>query len=120
MTTTVRPSNMLTTAPLAPVTTNPGCSKDCTINLSYMTVNKRSWSKCLGTAVIGRIHYIVDRAHNKTVTSTSYEEQVTFETGNKKVTMPVTDLIANGSQILTRTDVNAQGSVTHVDGTHTL
>lgn len=123
MTTTVVPSNILTTAPHVPATTNhdsPGCSKDCTINLSVMTSNLHSWSKCMGTAIIGRIHYIVDRANNKTITSTSYAEQVTFSTKGYKVTMPVSDIVGNGSQILTRTDVNAQGTVTYVDGTSTV
>lgn len=74
----------------------------------------------MGTAIIGRIHYIVDRANNKTITSTSYAEQVTFSTKGYKVTMPVSEIIGNGSQILTRTDVNAQGTVTYVDGTSTV
>lgn len=71
--------------------------------------------------MVGRIYYIIDSANNKTITSTSYSQQVTlFNSVGSKVTSDVSDIIAAGSHILTRTDVNAAGTVTYVDGTETM
>lgn len=74
-----------------------------------------SWTKCLDMVKIGRIHYIVDAANNKTMTSTSFSEQVSFTSKGYSVTLPATDLVANKSRIITRTDVDAHGTVTFVD-----
>ena len=70
--------------------------------------------------MIGRIYYTIDRANNKTITSTSYAAQVTFTSSGSEVTSPGTDLVGKGSQVLTRTDVDASGSVLYVDGTVTM
>lgn len=70
--------------------------------------------------MLGRIHYTVDRAKNKTITNTSYESQVTFTSNWTRVTSAATDLIANQSQILIRTDVDASGTVAYADGTNTV
>lgn len=60
---------------------------------------------------------IVDDNTNITTASTSYLAQVTFTSNGALVTSEVSEIIANGSQILTRTDVNAAGTVTMaVDG----
>jgi hypothetical protein len=61
----------------------------------------------MATAVVGRIVYIVDNSTNATRTSTSYSAQVTFRASGTLVTSAVSDIVANGSQILTREDVNA-------------
>jgi len=99
----------------------PGCSRDCTYDMHYMTMYHLSWTKCPGTAVVGRVYYIVDSLHNKTSTSTSYSSQVTFNPrGTGPVTSNVSDILASGSHIRMRTDVNAAGTVTYVTGTHTL
>jgi hypothetical protein len=66
----------------------------------------------MATAVVGRIVYIVDNSTNATRTSTSYSAQVTFRASGTLVTSAVSDIVANGSQILTREDVNAAGTVT--------
>lgn len=70
--------------------------------------------------MIGRVHYFVDAANNKTSTSTDFAQQVTFSQNGTRVTSDVTNILASGSQILTRTDVNAAGTVTHMDGTNTM
>lgn len=100
----------------------PGCAKDCTLDLNYLSSNHHTWSKCQDTLIVGRIHYVVDSGNNKTSTSTSYSEYVTFFEPYPRawVTSAVSDLLVNGSHILTRTDVNEAGTVTHVDGTETV
>ena len=70
--------------------------------------------------MIGRVHYFVDSANNKTSTSTDFAQQVTFSQNGTRVTSDVTNILASGSQILTRTDVNAAGTVTYMDGTNTM
>lgn len=65
-------------------------------------------------AVIGQVYYLVDNGTNITSMSTSYASQVTFEISGTMVTSAVSDIVANGSDILTRTDVNAGGTVTTV------
>lgn len=74
------------------------------------------WFQCQSQtmAMIGRVYYIVDNGTNTTSMSTSYASQVTFELSGTMVTSAVTDIFANGSDILTRTDVNAAGPVTTV------
>lgn len=72
----------------------------------------------MATAVVGQVMLIVDGNTNMTTTSTSYLSQVTFTSNGTIVTSDVTDILANGSHILTRTDVNAAGTVTvAIDGT---
>lgn len=98
----------------------PGCSIDCTFEANRFTAHHNSWTKCLGTALIGRIYYVVDSANNKTVTSTSYAEQATWDSGFGRVSLDVSDVLASGHQVLTRKDVNTAGTVTYMDGTNTL
>lgn len=62
--------------------------------------------------MVGQIQYIVDEATNKTITTTSYADVVTFTSNGTLMTSAVSDLVANGSKILVRTDVNAAGTVT--------
>lgn len=100
--------------------TLPGCSTDCTFDDTYMTQNRNSWTKCLGTVMIGRVHYFVDAANNKTSTSTDYSQRVTFIQNRTEVTSDVSNILSGGSNVLTRTDVNAAGTVTYMDGTNTM
>jgi hypothetical protein len=97
-----------------------GCSKSCSLDASGMAVYYNSWTKCLGTALIGRVHYLIDSVNNKTVTSTSYAERVEYRLGAAYEVSHGSDLAASGVGILTRKDVNSAGSVTHVDGTDTM
>jgi hypothetical protein len=62
--------------------------------------------------VVGHIVYIVDNSTNVTTTSTSYSAQVTFVVSGTLIKSAVSDIVANGSQILTREDVNSAGTVT--------
>jgi hypothetical protein len=66
----------------------------------------------MATAVVGDVVYIVDNSTNATRTSTRYAAEVTFRASGTLVTSAVSDVAANGSQILTREDVNAAGTVT--------
>ena len=70
--------------------------------------------------MIGRVHYFVDSANNKTSTSTDYSQRVTFIQNRTEVTSDVSDVLSGGSYVLTRTDVNAAGTVTYIDGTNTM
>ena len=97
-----------------------GCSTDCTFDDTYMTQNRNSWTKCPGTVMIGRVHYFVDSANNKTSTSTDYSQRVTFIQNRTEVTSDVSAILSGGSYVLTRTDVNAAGTVTYMDGTNTM
>ena len=127
-TTTIHPTSTVTktlfsTTVLRKTTTDlavPGRTLDCTFDINAFTEHRNSWTRCPGTVMIGRIHYIVDSVNNKTSTSTSYAAQVTFEADGSKVTSDVRDILANQSNIITRTDVNAAGTVTHVDNGHTV
>lgn len=110
----------LTTTPPRPTGTGDLCLEDCSINYDYVWVSEHSWTKCQGTALIGVIYYIIDSANNKTMTSTSYSQQVTFYDGHDVVTSDVSGILAAGSQILVRTDVNAAGTVTYVDQGNTV
>lgn len=72
----------------------------------------------MATAVVGQVQLIVDGKTNMTTTTTSYLSQVTFTSNGTILTSDVTDILANGSHILTRADVNAAGTVTvAIDGT---
>lgn len=88
------------------------CHKNCTFS-KLITVGGH-WQKCQteANAVVGQIQYIVDEATNKTITTTSYADVVTFTSNGTLMTSAVSDLVANGSKILVRTDVNAAGTVT--------
>ena len=70
--------------------------------------------------MLGRVHYFVDSANNKTSTSTDFVQRVTFLKNGTKVTSNAGDIISGGSHILTGTDVNAAGTVTYMDGTNTM
>jgi len=124
VTSTVTKTYFSSTVLEQPTITNlraPGCSRDCSFNEDLLTQQRNSWTKCPGTITVGRIHYIVDSANNKTSTSTSYEAQVTFINSNGDLaTSSVSDILASGSHIITRADVNAAGTVTHVDEGHTM
>lgn len=98
----------------------PGCSMDCTLSETLLTYHRNSWTRCPGVTVVGRVHYIIDSANNKTSTSTSYLKQVTYESDGVEMTTDVSDILANNSPIIARTDVNAAGTVTYLDGTHTM
>lgn len=106
--------------PYATSAPHSDCSKNCTYDWNLLTSNHHTWSKCLGTAIIGRVHYLVDPASNRTITSTSYAEDLTFISHGMKVTSLVSDILARQSEILTRTDVNAAVTVTYFDGTNTM
>lgn len=108
------------TLPAGPTSTADPCIKDCSINMKYITASYHYWTRCEGTAIIGLIHYIVDSANNKTSTSTSYSQQVTIFSGRSWVTSNVSDILATGSHVLIRTDVNAAGTVTYVDHGNTM
>lgn len=97
-----------------------GCSTDCTFTESFMSQQCNSWTKCQGTVMIGRVHYLVNPVDNKTSTSTDYSQRVTFTNNGTRVTSDVTDILSSGPQILTRTDVNAAGTVACADGTNTM
>lgn len=70
--------------------------------------------------MLGRVHYFVDSANNKTSTSTDFVQRVTFRKNGTVVTSDASDIISGGSHVLTRTDVNAAGTVTYMDGTNTM
>jgi hypothetical protein len=70
--------------------------------------------------LIGRVHYLIDSANNKTITSTSYAERVEYKLGAAYKVSHGSDLAASGVQILTRTDVDSAGTVTYVDGSDTM
>jgi hypothetical protein len=95
----------------------PGCSTDCTYDKSRLSQHHISWTKCQDTVMLGRVHYFVDRVNNKTSTSTDLAHQVTFLSNGSQVTSDASDILAS---ILTRTDVNAAGTVTFTHGTHTM
>jgi hypothetical protein len=97
-----------------------GCSKSCSLDAYYLSVHHNLWTTCPGIALIGRVHYIIDSANNKAATSTSYSEQVEFRSDYVWVTSHGSDLAASGAPILTRTDVNSDGTVTYIDGTDTM
>ena len=67
--------------------------------------------------MLGRVHYFVDSANNKTSTSTDFVQRVTFMKNGTEVTSDASDILAS---VLTRTDVNAAGTVTYMDGTNTM
>ena len=93
------------------------CHANCTF--TKVESNFGQWTRCQtkATNVVGKVVLIVDDSTNITTTSTSYLDQVTFTSNGTLVTSDVSDILANGSQILTRTDVNAAGTVTvAVDG----
>lgn len=95
-----------------------GCRTNCTF--TKVESNHGNWQKCqtMATAVVGQVMLIVDGNTNMTTTTTSYLAQVTFTSNGTIVTSDVTDILANGSHVLTRTDVNAAGTVTvAIDGT---
>jgi hypothetical protein len=123
-TTTITEPGHLSTTALQPASTTEhafrGCSTDCTFDDTYMTQNRNSWTKCQGTVMLGRVHYFVDSANNKTSTSTDFVQRVTFMKNGTKVTSDASDIISGGSHVLTRTDVNAAGTVTYMDGTNTM
>jgi len=75
-----------------------------------MNVQTNGWTKCESTHLIGRIHYIGDIANNKTTASTSYATQVVVGTA----TSQVSDILASSGRVITRTDLNAAGTVTAV------
>lgn len=126
--TTVQPTASLTSSFASHDTNSPpstyhsACSKNCTLRSGPTTMTQKaaSWSKCQGTVIIGRIHFTVDRANNTTITRTSYEAQLTFTSNGSRVTSAATDLIANQSQVLTRTDIDANGTVIYMRGTTTV
>jgi len=95
----------------------PGCSRNCTYDASRLTQHHVSWTKCQDTVILGRVHYFVDRVSNKTSTSTDLAHQVTFVSNGREVTSDASDILAN---LLTRTDVNAAGTVTYTYGTLTM
>jgi hypothetical protein len=115
---TVSVNAMLTTTLEVFPTTKQGdpnaarCVQNCTFQ--QVVSEYGAWQQCqtMATVVVGRIVYIVDNNTNATKTSTSYSAQVTFRANGTLVTSAVSDIIANGSQILTRKDVNAAGTVT--------
>jgi hypothetical protein len=90
------------------------CAKDCT----FTGVQSREdvWTRCQGTTYVGLVHVVIDKATNKTITSTSnYKDQVTYLDKNGRTSIAaLIDLASNGASILTRTDVNAAGTVTAV------
>lgn len=93
------------------------CHANCTF--TKIVSNVGQWTRCQtkATNVVGKVVLIVDDSKNITTTSTSYLDRVTFTSNGTLVTSDVSDILANGSQILTRTDVNAAGTVTvAVDG----
>ena len=45
---------------------------------------------------------------------------MTFIQNRTEVTSDVSDILSGGSYVLTRTDVNAAGTVTYMDGTNTM
>jgi hypothetical protein len=88
------------------------CVQNCTF--SKIVSNYGKWWQCQtkATAVVGHVKYIVDNSTNTTLTSTSYAAHVTFKNNGTLVTSAVSDILANGSQILTRNDTNDAGTVT--------
>jgi hypothetical protein len=97
-----------------------GCSLNCTMNYIWFKQQRNSWTKCRSIVTIGRVNYLVNAANNMTSTSTSYATQVTFTSYGSKVTSDVRDILANGSHVIARTDVNAAGTVTYVDHGHVM
>jgi hypothetical protein len=95
----------------------PGCSTNCTYDIGRLTQHHISWTKCRDTVILGRVHYFVDRANNKTSTSTDFAHRVTFLSNGHEVTSDASDILAS---VLTRTDVNAAGTVTYTYGTQTM
>jgi hypothetical protein len=97
-----------------------GSSKSCSLDAYYLSVHHNSWAKCPGIALIGRVHHTIDSANNKTITSTSYSEQVELRSDYVWVTSHGSYLAASRAPIITRTDVDSNGTVTYVDGTDTM
>ncbi|KAM0717838.1 hypothetical protein Q7P37_006170 [Cladosporium fusiforme] len=99
----------------APIGSN---NNTCGFNCTFTVPSTRwgEWARCqpatTALAVIGRIHHIVDTDTNLTTISTSYAAQATFEYNGKMVTSAVSDIVAERSKIMNRTDVNAAGTVT--------
>jgi N-acetylmuramoyl-L-alanine amidase CwlA len=94
---------------------NPSaCVKDCTFQDGQSRLYH--WTKCAGTTYVGIIHVVIDKATNKTITSTSsYKEEYTYFLKDQTYTAALSDLVSNGrALVLTRTDVNAAGTVTQV------
>lgn len=90
------------------------CVKDCTFQKAQS--RQYLWTKCAGTTYVGIVHVVIDKATNKTITSTSsYKEEYTYFLKDRSYTTALSDLVSNGGAlILTRTDVNAAGTVTQV------
>jgi hypothetical protein len=90
------------------------CVKDCTFQEAQS--RQYHWTKCAGTTYVGVIHVVIDKATNKTITSTSsYKEEYTYFLKDQTYTAALSDLVSNGGAlVLTRTDVNAAGTVTQV------
>jgi hypothetical protein len=88
--------------------------KDCT----FTGVQSREdvWTRCQGTTYVGLVHVVIDKATNQTITSTSnYADQVTYLDKNGRTYIAaLSDLATSGASILTRTDVNAAGTVTAI------
>lgn len=107
--TTTKFTNATTSAP----SLASGCSANCTFTVP--TWNSGYWKQCEGIYSAGEVKVIVNKASNKTVTSTKYAGKITYTINYKVTTAEASDVMTDDKFVFSRTDINEEGTVTHKD-----